>query len=128
MEIVDGGDDAANDELVIFDGDIAVFGEKGAIAMRHHFQFNSPRLEGLGAKLPQHSGQRRPKPPPQFLFQIAQVRDPAGTPDSGIDFGMFAITDTRWEKTFAPLLHKIQKPPPHLRPEPIVNKAVWRRF
>ena len=80
--------------------------EKGAIAMRDHFQFNSPRLEGLGAKLPQHSGQRRPKPPPQFFFQIAQVRDPARTPDTGIDFGMFAITDTRWDKTFAPLLHK----------------------
>jgi hypothetical protein len=94
MKIVDGGDDPANAELVIFDGDILVFGEKGAIAMRHHVQFNSAKLEGLGAKLPQNSGQHRPNSRPQFLFQIAQVRDPAGTPDSRIHSGMFAITDT----------------------------------
>ena len=94
MKIVDGGDDSANDELIIFDSDIVVFGEKGAIAMSHHFQFNSARLEGLGAKLPENDGQHRANSRLQFLFQVAQVCDPAGTSNIRIDSGILAITDT----------------------------------
>jgi len=63
MKIMDGGDNAADDELLIFNSVVYVLGEKSAVSVRHHFNFNAARLESVGAE-------PRWATPPECVFAI----------------------------------------------------------